>query len=185
MITPTKICSKCNKEKLANEFYTRNNGKNLRTKCIKCLNPHEYKRHKNNNSQAYKENRKKAYKNVKIKQKFERANNINRPKYIILESRRQDTIHNRSYDLDFKFVEKLIQSGCKYCGAQPENCKMSIDRIDNTKGHIKTNVIPSCVNCNLTRGSMPYDAWITYLAPAMKQAMESGKLNNWKVNKYA
>lgn len=38
---------------------------------------------------------------------------------------------------------------CVYCG---DNKNVGLDRIDNTMGHDKKNVLPCCLDCNKTRG---------------------------------
>ncbi len=52
-------------------------------------------------------------------------------------------------DLDFDFVAELINKPCIYCNDTEE--VIGCDRIDNSKGHLKSNVVPCCVTCNITR----------------------------------
>lgn len=56
---------------------------------------------------------------------------------------------------------------------------MTLDRKDNTIGHVQSNVVPACYRCNLTRGDMPYEAWV-YLIDGMRLAREAGAFGNWK-----
>jgi hypothetical protein len=109
---------------------------------------------------------------------LERAENIRREAYILKDSKDSDRRYGRENDLDLDFVRFLISKGCEYCGVSPEETKMSLDRVDNAKGHLRDNVVPSCTNCNLTRGNMPYEAWII-VAPALRQARERGLLKGW------
>jgi hypothetical protein len=183
MITQTKRCTACGIDKPSNDFYTRNSGQHLRTKCKSCLNRHEYSAYGDN--PTYRAKRKRAEAKSHAKQRFERANNINRHKYVYSEAHKQDRKHNRECDLDIEFVKNLISNGCTYCGRSPGQCKMTLDRVDNTLGHAKTNVVPACTNCNLTRGSMPYEPWVKFIAPAMRQANESGSLIGWKANRFS
>jgi hypothetical protein len=81
-------------------------------------------------------------------------------------------------DLTEDFVKDLIKDGCKSCGTA-DIIRMSLDRIDNNLPHMQNNVIASCIECNLTRGSMPYEAWLV-VAAAMRAARERGLLNGWK-----
>lgn len=44
----------------------------------------------------------------------------------------------------------LIQQPCFHCGTT--DVPIGLDRIDNSFGHIKGNVVPSCRACNFARG---------------------------------
>ena len=57
---------------------------------------------------------------------------------------------NTRFDFSLNELEIFISKGCFYCG-DIEN--IGLDRIDNNKGHCKTNVIASCSTCNMTRGN--------------------------------
>ena len=48
------------------------------------------------------------------------------------------------------FKENIINKTCYYCG---DDKNIGCDRIDNNKGHLKTNVLPCCVVCNTTRSN--------------------------------
>jgi len=53
------------------------------------------------------------------------------------------------YNLDIDwFLENIAYKNCIYCG-DSEN--VGCDRIDNSIGHIKTNVVPCCYTCNVVR----------------------------------
>jgi len=58
----------------------------------------------------------------------------------------------RGYENDLTIdwlIENILFKKCVYCGDEEE---IGADRIDNSKGHIKTNVQPCCYTCNRTRG---------------------------------
>jgi len=55
---------------------------------------------------------------------------------------------------------------------------MTLDRVDNTCGHIQSNVVSACVRCNYMRRDMPYAAWLKLL-PMIKQAREEGLFGTW------
>ena len=80
-------------------------------------------------------------------------------------------------NLTLQTVERLIINGCAYCGET--GLKMSLDRVDNSKGHTINNVVPACIRCNFTRGRMPYRAWCV-VATAMKAARELGFFGEWE-----
>jgi hypothetical protein len=74
-------------------------------------------------------------------------------------------------DLDYKTVEELISKPCFYCGET--EITMTLDRIDNSLGHVRSNVNPACFRCNVFRGAMPYEAWIL-ISKGMREARERG-----------
>lgn len=54
---------------------------------------------------------------------------------------------------DFTTAEvlALIQQPCTYCGTKDIN--RGLDRIDNSKAHVKGNVLTACEVCNKARGA--------------------------------
>jgi hypothetical protein len=54
----------------------------------------------------------------------------------------------------------------------------TLDRIDNSKGHTRDNVVPACIRCNYARRNMPYEAWLC-LTDGMKRARELGLFKEW------
>ncbi len=47
-------------------------------------------------------------------------------------------------------IENIIQQPCIYCG---DTKRIGCDRIDNSKGHTKDNVVPCCIECNTARNN--------------------------------
>lgn len=88
-----------------------------------------------------------------------------------------DRKRNRVCDLDLTFIKQSLEKPCFYCGENDFN-KLGLDRIDNTKGHLKSNVNTCCSNCNSIRSSMPYDAWII-VSKTVKEVKEKGLLEGW------
>lgn len=69
---------------------------------------------------------------------------------------------NVSFHLSKKFMREMTSSECFYCGRKPEQVIRDgsyfgdyvfngIDRIDNSKGYIKGNVVPCCKRCNIAK----------------------------------
>lgn len=108
------------------------------------------------------------------KKSKDRASDI--AKSILVDSRKTDKKRQFANDLDLDFVREAIRGGCQYCGEM--TIRMTLDRIDNSVGHVKSNVIPACIRCNYVRGAMPYDAWLI-LAPGMTRARELGLFGSW------
>lgn len=48
------------------------------------------------------------------------------------------------------FRENIQHAACHYC--HRTDVRMGCDRIDNSKGHTTTNVVPCCKECNFARG---------------------------------
>jgi hypothetical protein len=48
------------------------------------------------------------------------------------------------------FREHIQYKSCHYC--HRTDVRMGCDRIDNSKGHTKANVVPCCKDCNFARG---------------------------------
>ena len=77
-------------------------------------------------------------------------------------------IYDESEFVDKSTVVDLMlscQNGCYYC-RQPvkiayetsrEPKQWSLERIDNSIGHTKTNVVVACLHCNLTRKTMYHE----------------------------
>ena len=80
-------------------------------------------------------------------------------------------------DLDLEFVREQLGKGCQYCGES--EIRITLDRVDNKLGHVKSNVVPACIRCNYMRGSMPYGAWIN-IVPAVRNTRELGLFGDWR-----
>lgn len=110
------------------------------------------------------------------KESAERKDPNFRAKYILKDAVSTDRNMNRKTDLDLAWIQSQISLGCSYCGCK--SIKMSLDRIDNSLGHLKTNVVPACMRCNFIRKTMPYDAWLC-VVPGIKAAYEQGLFGDW------
>lgn len=114
--------------------------------------------------------------NIKAQEKRRRQDPNKRALYIVQDSRRYDKKHGMENNLTVEVVRDVISHGCHYCGEK--NLKITLDRKDNSLGHITENVVPCCIRCNLLRRNMPYEAW-AFLVPAIKEARELGLFGNW------
>ncbi len=56
----------------------------------------------------------------------------------------------REFALSFEEACALFERPCAYCGLNPP-LHNGIDRVDNTKGYILTNVVPCCSECNFAK----------------------------------
>jgi len=168
-----KTCKKCNTEKAADQFYKirrRKDGTKIyrRNTCSGCVYLSEIERR---TSPAYKLRANKL-------RRQRRQDPNKRAKVILEDARANDHKLNRICNLILEDVQQLIMGGCSYCGGHNGEVKMSIDRIDNTKGHEKDNVVASCLSCNLIRSNMPHAAWLL-VAKALREARSRGLLAGW------
>lgn len=68
---------------------------------------------------------------------------------LLLRYRRIDKRMKLECDLDRSFLkDNIINHPCTYCG---DTGRIGCDRIDNSIGHTKANVIPCCSDCNSAR----------------------------------
>jgi hypothetical protein len=76
------------------------------------------------------------------------------------------------------FIE-LFQQNCHYCGNPPANHFMEdgyngdlvysgIDRVDNTIGYDKLNVVPCCEICNRMKSTLSEKDFINHIAKILK-----------------
>lgn len=95
--------------------------------------------------------------------------------------------HKRSLEwgLTLEHFCEIIHMPCRYCGNEntntykPANRLQSdnvayngIDRIDNNKGYVETNVGPCCIKCNIAKRSMTeqeFLQWVTNIYNYQRQ----------------
>lgn len=63
----------------------------------------------------------------------------------------KDKKRNLSCDLDVEFMINLMNKPCIYCG---DTQFIGADRINNSIGHVKNNVLPCCYTCNTVRNNV-------------------------------
>jgi len=133
-----KICCRCKKEKDLKDFNKQKRTKDgYRYYCKECERVY-LRVYRLNNREKILKNAAKYHLN-------------NREKHLIKEYKRKDKDKNRENDLTFEwFKENISSKPCLYCG---ETEKIGADRIDNTKGHTKDNVVPCCYDCNTARSN--------------------------------
>ena len=117
-----------------------------------------------------------ATKRVERRRKQRRAAGLDTEKWILVDTRRSDRKNGRENDLTREFIAEEIAKGCSYCGEN--GIRMTLDRIDNSKGHTQDNVISACIRCNYTRRDMPHEAWLV-VAKGMREAREMGLFEGW------
>jgi len=86
------------------------------------------------------------------------------------------------FTLTFKDIIELCQRPCSYCGNPHSNYQKGtkyqkiyfngLDRVDNTKGYTKSNVVPCCKYCNRAKGDMTlqdFKKWIQSVSKRMEE----------------
>jgi hypothetical protein len=84
---------------------------------------------------------------------------------VILSYKRHAKGRGHEWGLSRTEVEGIVRANCHYCGTPPANLMSNkntidplayngIDRVDNTKGYVSGNVVPSCYVCNRAKQTM-------------------------------
>ena len=169
-----KKCKTCHQLLDDKDFPYRTDSNTHRTSCRKCeTEARKGRSYEGAKTTSFKERRKQR---DRVNSKRHRADPKNTASYIVKNSKRSDIVHNRENNLTKDFVEDAIKTGCNYCG--DKETKMTMDRIDNNKGHTIDNVIAACYRCNIIRRSMPYNAWLQII-PAIRKTFENGLFEGW------
>lgn len=163
----TRLCRQCDEPRPLTSFVEVRPGQRRRT-CTSCRKSADAAR---NPSRVARERADTARRKRELRQ---RGDNVVR--FILEDSRKSDRKHKRSNDLTREWVAELIAQPCCYCG--DTSLRMTLDRIDNTIGHFRSNVVPACIRCNYARGAMPYKAWLC-LVPGLRAAREQGLFGDW------
>ena len=167
-----KYCKKCGENSLEKLFVDRWKGKEYyRNICKKCRNK-QVKEWQSLNPERFSATSAKHAKKVSKN----RRELVDIPRYIHIDSRKSDKRKGFENDLTKGFIEELIEPGCSYC--DETELRMTLDRIDNSRGHTQDNVVAACIRCNYVRKTMPYKAWLL-VAKRMKIARVQGLFGDW------
>jgi len=154
-----RTCTDCKKRKPLDKFGPLQGGKYRRRICYVCWG-RNWRKKSGEHDREYRRRRRKAD-----------------PVQTIWEdSRRADRKKKRNNNLTKDFIAEYIAKGCSYCGEK--TIRMTLDRIDNERGHTMDNVVPACIRCNYIRGNMPYEAWLCFKA-ALRRARREGLFGDW------
>jgi hypothetical protein len=152
-----KTCSKCNLSKLKEDFYRPNRSSVCKVCHLEITR--EYKRQKRLNPDFVK--------NEGLKQKERRVR--------LWQNTLLHDCKNRNHEVDIdvdyiNFLFKKQEGKCFWFGVTliPSNVKKhpqqpSLERLDNTLGYIKGNVVLSCYSANIGRNETNKDIWIEFI----------------------
>jgi hypothetical protein len=80
-----------------------------------------------------------------------------------------DKKKGRDNDIPLDVFTSLIQAPCDYCGTTEE--ARGLDRLDNSLGHLLSNVVPCCASCNSVRNDIfTPEQMRRFIGPAIAQA---------------
>ena len=80
----------------------------------------------------------------------------------------------------------LIKKNCRYCGIEPNSvfeegkktkihCVYNgIDRIDSSKGYERGNVVPCCTQCNMAKGTLSVEEFVSWGIQLCNNLMAKG-----------
>jgi hypothetical protein len=68
------------------------------------------------------------------------------------------------FTLSFRRFDDIVKKPCHYCKVKVSNKPMGIDRVDNSKGYVFNNCVPSCWTCNRAKSDMSYVDFTEYLS---------------------
>lgn len=78
-----------------------------------------------------------------------------------------------SFRPSLETVFNLIIQDCHYCGTSPKNMRADykgltvkrngIDRKNNNRGYLKSNLLPCCKICNRAKREMSYEDFIKWI----------------------
>jgi len=111
-----------------------------------------------------------------VRRKRLRAAGLELARWILEDARRWDKKHGFVCNLSRKEITELVTQPCTYC--TETTIRMTLDRKDNTQGHVRDNVVPACIRCNYVRRNMPYEAWLL-VAVGMRSAVEAKLFGAW------
>src|SRR5262249_8563574 len=131
----TQTCRTCQIEKPHAAFtdYAVNDGRRPRTQCRICESRQREERRRTNGR-----DNNARYVRYSAKLSARRKNNTGVASFIWRDSRKSDKKNGYENDLTKEFIEAAIADGCAYCGES--GLRMTLDRIDNAKGHTRENV---------------------------------------------
>lgn len=118
-------------------------------------------------------------------------NNYSEITAILLQYKRHAKDRDIEWNLSREEAEKLFRSPCFYCGdlsgnlKKTKNCKEGfphngIDRLDRQKSYSLTNVVPCCGTCNMSKGKMSKNEFISFITKVYKH--QSAMADQWGVD---
>jgi hypothetical protein len=108
--------------------------------------------------------------------KAERFKNIER---IYTEYVRNAVLKGRSFKLTLEQVGSLVTSPCAYCHTFIEGEAIGIDRVDNNRGYVMTNVVPACANCNYMKHTYSKAFFLAHCKTIIASNWDKSQMERW------
>jgi hypothetical protein len=81
-------------------------------------------------------------------------------------------LQGRTFELTKEEFMSLTKQNCTYCGCPPSTTWIArygdeyiyngVDRVNNEAGYVTSNVAPCCKNCNLAKGALSVEEFLTH-----------------------
>ena len=176
--TGTKVCFRCGFAKSLDCFH--NSSKTLDKKDYACK---ECKSELTSNYRKTKRGLKALRASAKKYQSSERGRSVYRalrkkynrlPKYKFQESVNRCRRRKLAWEITFEDYVKITSSTCYYCNGRLPEVGTGLDRIDNSLGYTKENVVPCCTLCNITRqDNFTHEEMKSELGPTIKRILSA------------
>ncbi len=172
MAIPPK-CKICGDELIIGINWRESQKKIYHYKCKKCRNKESLEwNHKNN--EKFRLNRRKRYKlkaeKERENQRLYRINNSLQSVYTSYKCRAKK--RNLEFKLSIEEFKSYWNKKCFYCNREIK--KIGLDRIDNSKGYIKENIIPCCELCNWMKRDLTFKDFIYHIRDIFSNILEKG-----------
>lgn len=158
-----KKCSVCQKEKNLNDFYESQRG----NKCKECILKitREYKKEKRKNVEFKKiESEKQKKRRVRLWQNALIHSTKRKNKESTLTVKDINEMFEKQNGLCYWFKIPLVPSNKTKFPQQP-----SLDRLDQTKGYTKDNVVLCCYSANIGRNENNLEIWKSFVTLLLKR----------------
>lgn len=76
------------------------------------------------------------------------------------------------FDISYELFVDLIHDNCFYCGQSANEKRNGVDRIDNTLGYSKENVVPCCFKCNQLKGKLSVNEFLSHIVKILEYAIK-------------
>lgn len=155
----TKKCKLCNKDKPYSEFHKMKKATGgVRNTCKLCrqLEKNEY-----TNRPEVKQKARKYYQDNKASIRVRTKNHYWTLNGQFHQYKKRAKKSGMEFLLSEEECKKFYQTKCVYCGGDITG--LGIDRIDNKKGYIITNVVPCCSRCNFMKHVLSVDDFISHI----------------------
>lgn len=95
------------------------------------------------------------------------------PKYRFGIYKRNASVRGHEWCLSFEEFLSFWKGTCFYCGDPIET--IGLDRLDNSLGYTKENVVPCCSKCNIAKHKMDLKEFVEHVRKIAKHLKDFAK----------